>query len=486
MKVSILHLSDLHRDLSDELDNEALLESLAVDASQFPSQNPIIQKPDICIVSGDLVYGVAHDRPDYDVELKRQYSQAEEFLIRLADTRFDGNRDRIVIIPGNHDVAFPLVVQSCVRRDIPTNVEGKSSLVGKLFEPHSQLRWSWGELCFHEITDQNAYLSRFQYFAEFYARFYQNTRTFSLEPEQQYDVFDFPDLNLSVAAINSCYENDPFNRAGNIHPRALIEVCRSLRAPARSSRMIVATWHHSLSGRPSQDDYMSSELVQHLIDAGVSLGLHGHQHSAECLDERYRMGPNPRKITIISAGTLCSGPKNLKSGHARGYNIIELDSDAGQGRVHQRRMANDLFDIPIWGPGQFQITNDSFVDFEISAPLKQAPDDTGSKQILIDAEKMIGEKYWSSAIELLKPIKDDPVARTFIVKALQEIDNDDLVIEMLWPPQKVGEIVLVGAAVSQIKDKDRAEKFLELSDVKNSQDRSVLDIVNRIKERVLK
>jgi 3',5'-cyclic AMP phosphodiesterase CpdA len=58
MKFSILHISDLHRDLTNELGNAPLLESLVRDVEQrYASNDPPIPKPAICIVSGDLVYG---------------------------------------------------------------------------------------------------------------------------------------------------------------------------------------------------------------------------------------------------------------------------------------------------------------------------------------------------------------------------------------------------------------------------------------------
>jgi hypothetical protein len=58
MRFSILHISDLHRVLSDEINNRWLLDSVENDFSQFDKQTPIIMTPSLAIVSGDLVYGV--------------------------------------------------------------------------------------------------------------------------------------------------------------------------------------------------------------------------------------------------------------------------------------------------------------------------------------------------------------------------------------------------------------------------------------------
>lgn len=45
MHFSILHLSDLHRDLGDELETNALLNSLERDAERYDQETPTIARP---------------------------------------------------------------------------------------------------------------------------------------------------------------------------------------------------------------------------------------------------------------------------------------------------------------------------------------------------------------------------------------------------------------------------------------------------------
>lgn len=52
--VTILHISDLHRDSGSALTTESLLESLRLDRERYGAQH---RKPDLAIVSGDIVYG---------------------------------------------------------------------------------------------------------------------------------------------------------------------------------------------------------------------------------------------------------------------------------------------------------------------------------------------------------------------------------------------------------------------------------------------
>ena len=90
----------------------------------------------------------------------------------------------------------------------------------------SRLRWSWSEVCFYRITDHEQYEQRLSGFARAYELFYQSARCFRMTPEDQFEIFDYPDLGLSIVALNSCYRNDPLQRAGGFHPTALSAACR--------------------------------------------------------------------------------------------------------------------------------------------------------------------------------------------------------------------------------------------------------------------
>jgi hypothetical protein len=486
MRFSILHISDLHRDLSDEIDNRWLLDSLATDFSQFESQMPAIQRPSLCLASGDLIYGVRANAADAEVELRRQYDQAEEFLIGLADRFFRGDREKVVIIPGNHDVSYNDVMASAVKIPIPRDPTIRAELVMELFSSNSALRWSWNQLCFYKITDQNRYQGRLRHFAETYERFYKGQRTYSLEPGKQFDVFDFPEYSFCVAALNSCFNNDPLRRSGAFHPVALTEACRVLREPKRAGWLAAAIWHHNLAGGPNADDYLDPQFAQILIDAGVSLGFHGHQHRPECFDERYRVGPSPRKMTVISASTLCAEPKNLKPGVPRSYNIIEVNSEEWSGCVHQRQMVNTLFNLPIWGPGHFISTNSSHFRFDLCQPLAARPPHLDSQLLLASIEECIGTGRTREALEMLDGIGGLPLARPFLVRALTDLGDPRTTIDRLWPPLTIPEAVTIGGAILEAGSREEALAFRGLPLVSASTDASLLEISERILERRLR
>jgi hypothetical protein len=374
---------------------------------------------------------------------------------------------------------------SVERIGIPSKADEKTRLVKDLFVPRSKLRWSWRDLCFYRISNEDRYLDRLQHFATSYERFYEGQRTFPRAPELQYGVFDFPDLGFCVVALNSCFNNDPLRRAGSLHPDALAAASRALREPRRAGWLTAAAWHHNFVGGPARDDYLDAEFLQLFIDAGVSLGFHGHQHSPDCFDERCRIGPDMRKMTIVSASTLCAEPSNLTPGVPRSYNIVEVDTSAWGGRVHQRQMVNRLFNLPVWGPGRFISTNSSFCDFALCKPLETRPPNLDLQLQLEQADLALGSGRWHDALDILDKARGEPLARPLLFRAVTELGDPHRIIAQLWPPLTIAEAVTVGGAILGSGTRDEADAFVRLALVADTADASVREISRRISERRL-
>lgn len=483
MRYSILHISDLHRDLTDEIPNDWLIDSIERDLDVMAGEDPAPPRPSICVVSGDLVYGVPPTAPNAVQELERQNAQALEFLVELSDRLFQGDREKVVILPGNHDVAYPKVSDSSVLVPPPTTDQDRAKLVKQYFSANSDLRWSWAELSFYRITDFRIYAERLALFADLYSQFYQGRRTYSLNPEAQFDVFDYPDLKLSLLALSSCHSNDPWQRAGRIHPKAMAQATRQLRSPIRSGWLLASAWHHNLTGGPTQDDYLDPRFLQLLIDSGVSLGMHGHQHRPEWFDERYRLGSNNRRMVITSAATLCAGPSNLSPGSPRGYNVLEIDNEDWTARLHQRQMVNLQFDMPLWGPGHFIDTNLSYVDFDLSPPLLARPVGLDLQMALESADVHLGKGEWERVLETLTGHMEDALARKMCAKALGELDDAAATMRVFANPRTAEEAVLLGDAILQGGTAEDFDRYLVDPFVAASTDASVTAIVSRVTVR---
>ena len=172
MNVSILHISDLHRRDHNVIRNDVLLDSLENDRRHFSAEEePRIRIPDLIVVSGDIIQGVGRNVGEPEACLRAQYEQATNFLTQLAERFVGGDRERVVIVPGNHDVSRYHVDESVSPIDVPS--DGRGELIEQLFRPGSPMRWSWRDLKLFKITDTATYLERMAAFAHFYSEFYQ-------------------------------------------------------------------------------------------------------------------------------------------------------------------------------------------------------------------------------------------------------------------------------------------------------------------------
>ncbi len=479
--LTILHISDLHRDPDHPLSNSALLDSLERDREHYC---PDIPNPNLIIVSGDLVHGVKPEAVNPAEKLERQYSEAEGFLSQLAEALVDGDRNRIVIVPGNHDISYARSKESMRPLSIEDlNSEAKKHLVRQMFSENTKMRWSWDELCFYEIENDEVYRARLEAFATFYQRFYQDERSYSLDPALQFEIFDYPDLNLTVVGFNSCYNNDPLNRQGIVHPDCLSEAARTIRKGQYSGRLLFAVWHHNTSGAPMQTDYLDPQTLQVLIDDGFSVGFHGHQHRTQLIDERFAFGEN-RKITVISAGSLCAGPTGLPTGYRRSYNILEVDTEARTAKLHVRQMVNDFLSGPIWGPGHTAITSRGDIDFNLQAPPERVPEELSASNIG-QAEQLIRAKDFDRAASLLQPLSSNNLlARRLLLECYAESGKHEAIGNEFFPPQSVTEIIYIADALWAERNLAKLRELLSIDLVSESVDPAVMEIRLRYEERL--
>ena len=140
MKVSVLHISDLHRDPDNPIRNDVLLDSLEIDRRHYSGdQVPGLRPPDLIIVSGDIVQGIRPDALDPEKRLSEQYQEALYFITKLTDRFVAGDRNRVIVVPGNHDVSAYHFEKSLRRVDILP--DRKKDLITQLFSADSRLRW---------------------------------------------------------------------------------------------------------------------------------------------------------------------------------------------------------------------------------------------------------------------------------------------------------------------------------------------------------
>jgi hypothetical protein len=486
-KISILHISDLHRSKDFQVSNSALLSSLIFDRDKYTgSESPKIQSPDLIIVSGDIVRGSSNpDTHKSREELEHQYDEAAEFLSDLTKHFLNGDKSKLIIIPGNHDIDWMFSKASMEKLDNSKIFDASNNvrleILNESIHPYSSTRWSWRDLSFYRIKDTELYNKRLEAFSNFYCKFYEGQRRYSLNPAEQFDSFDYPQLNLSIIAFNSCYNNDHLRFVGDIHPDCISKASLKIRELVKRGRLIVATWHHNTKGGPNEFNYMDSSRLKNFIDCQIAIGFHGHQHKNEVINE-YNDVIEQKKITVFSAGTLCGGPKELPTGSNRQYNIVELESELKKKSIkvtlHVREKSeSSSFNNPIWTPGRIDSKNISSYSFEITD--SRAADNS---TLLLDIAQLIGDGDFESAkISLMKMNVDDDFVRKFLVECIINTDDHVLALELLSKPQTNKEIIVVLNAAYQLRNKAKIREILDEIDDGAKKDPSVIEIIKKVR-----
>ena len=276
---SILHISDLHRSPKDPITNDELISALVSDRDRYVREDLSIPAPEAIVVSGDIIQGVPIATNDFAKEIDDQYAVAEEFLDELVRRFLEGDRSRLIMVPGNHDIDWNTALSALAP------VEEKSippRLGAALHSENSDLRWDWATRTLYRIADPALYERRLEAFWKFFTRFYEGV-TGLLDVQEGADacLFSLCDDRIGVAAYNSCHGNDCFAFHGMIRKETIARSHLDLDDSGKVFDLRMAVWHHSIDGPPYRTDYMDVDIVRGMIGRGFRLGLYGHQHKTQ-------------------------------------------------------------------------------------------------------------------------------------------------------------------------------------------------------------
>jgi hypothetical protein len=459
---SILHITDLHRVKSDPLTNSELLSALIGDRDRYVQEDPPIRAPDAIVVSGDVVQGVTLDHPNYAAEIAKQYDAAHDFLAQLTERFLGGDRTKVVIVPGNHDIDWNVAYGSM--EVVEEGADFPKNLPAALHERDSPYRWDWKSRRLYQIKDENAYANRLAAFWKFFEKFYGDfDGLLKVAPWADANLYSLDEGRICVAAFNSCAGNDCFAFHGEISRAAVGQAHLDL-MDLGPWRLQIAVWHHDVEGPPHRTDYMDLDIVRGMIGRGFRLGLYGHQHRAQITPQQARMY-DQETMAIASAGSLCAGRKELPTGALRGYSIVEIADDYRAARIHVREMSvANLFSRATLR----DFAGASFVDMPWSAPVDAAGrpvDFVASEHVAIvrraeDALKLDADP--ATAVELLSGVdlERDAFARKLAVEAAVALGDPKTLIKLVGTPSSQGELVYVVNAYAKAGETEKAEMHL--------------------------
>ena len=463
---SILHISDLHK--GDNNNFNHLFASLSNDADSY---NRIIPKPEIIVVSGDLAEGANGDGADE--KIRTQYKEVEEFLNNLVNYFLNGDKSRIIIVPGNHDLYRGATISSM--EAIPVNLRELAK--EQYLKGNPRYRWNWNDFQFYYIKDEKVYASRFKFFIEFYNRFYDGIRTID-DCDMLNRVIDLPGYNITFATFNSCHRIDHLNQIGAIRTDAIAESQTDLSRVFKYGRFIVGVWHHNISGHPTQMNYLDSRVLHSLMDFHIQLGLYGHQHHTEVLYEYHDIFKQG-KMTLISSGCLYGRGNAMPEGTHCQYNILEIKQNENKAIVtlHVREDVT-AWEIPSWRIKPID-GKDSFT-MEFILPIidyKWVLDD------IVDQAKSNND--YKKAIELLVSINDkEPTADKFIDDFLKMLDDEEI-CSIKFIPNTISQMISVlGASINTCNwnTYDKVLNHVRMKGINNSFINSLINDANKIRK----
>jgi hypothetical protein len=371
-------------------------------------------------------------------------ASAEEFL--------GGDRSRLVVVPGNHDVDW-----NCARaamEPVPDD-ELPRGFSLTMCGPADELRWSWAERCAYRIVDPAIYDKRLSQFEALVDSFYGGVDIVRSPLCRMHPLLD---ERIVIVAFDSCLGNDCFAHHGAIAEDAIAKAHLDLQNTVYELR--VAAWHHSIDGEPSASDYMNISTVYRLIGRGFRLGLHGHQHRAAAAN-RYVHLPDEEVMAIVSAGSLCAGARSLPTGVNRQYNLIELSDDLRSARVHVREMAISTNFAPA---RREELGFSSFVDLSWTLTADASNRREERERVLtLEAERACAEGRFGDAEVILRRTgtPTGSYARSLLVIALREQQAWSALAQELREPHSIEELVAGADARLRAGDFSEAETYLE-------------------------
>jgi predicted MPP superfamily phosphohydrolase len=309
-KVTILHVSDLHWSGAQETDTKLVVEALFADLRLLRDKGIA---PDIVVFSGDLAQSG---------ESKEQLLAGfNQFLSPLLET-LGLERNRLVVCPGNHDIARSVVRGSQI-------VEaGLAQKLKSLEEINSFL-----DAADQATSETKLALERVQNFYEAHDEYFGLDTP--PDPLCRYASIEIGGTKVGIAALNSTWRAT--GEADDIDKGRLIIGERSVDkaiAAVRDADLSIAVFHHPLEWLAEVDASSISNRILSTFD----LVCCGHTHTS-----------NPELRVTASGACIFSqtGSVYYQRKWFNGYQVIEIDLDTFEyhftiREYHDRRREFDV------------------------------------------------------------------------------------------------------------------------------------------------
>ncbi len=469
---SILHISDLHKPENCNLDN--LFYSIQRDSEAYTKEG--VRKPEIVVVSGDIADGVKDSGSDAETIIMSQYKEAGKFLKALTDYFLDGDKSRMIIVPGNHDYCY-----KTSKNSMSPSPKEKAKDDYKLLKVADPLvRWNWDDKQFYYITDRDLYKTRFDLFKAFYNDFYKGIRELPLNVESDSYIVEIERFKIAFVCFNSCYRLDHLNPMGCICPDAIAQAHERLVKLKNQGFLLAGVWHHHVSGLPAENNYMDYRILNAMMQEDIKLGLFGHQHVSTAVQE-YSEITSKKSILLISSGCLYGNRYQLVTGVPRQYNVIEVRMDNEEVTLQLNvRKDNSLYgyDIPQWGVSPLGMKNLHVYEHKLRIEKPQV------EYLVEDIEKMVrqSDNYEAGCLRLKELGLDNELVLKYFDSYIPKVKDIELLHHLLRSPRTIVQYMTALDAAVEQKDKHWIKQLLSDERFKNDTN----PFLNELKEQANK
>lgn len=442
-EISILHISDIHKAAGANLDN--LHASLLRDKNNWEIEG--LRCPDYIVLSGDVIQGAKKEQ-----EIEKQYEEAADFLNKLVDSFLEGDKNRMIIVPGNHDVNRVATFGSM------HDVRFSTKVLERYNKHNERLRWNMMERKFYEVDKPTKYDSRFDLFVNFYNDFFKSIgRAYPMDPINQALCLAFPKDKVCFACYNSCNELDHLNIAGEITNAAVMDAESDVRDCYNKGYLTVGVWHHNAYGDPYETGYMPKRVLDMMYQHYIRLGLFGHQHMSQTAEEYSNLlhsEDDNQRLLLVSAGSLYGGDRALHPGFRRQYNLINITLSNGSADVRVN-VREDVNPNPTSFDPYFERKGSS-INYTIRLRRIEEED------IIREIDKYVNTTH--DYVEAYKQLTQEDLKSDFAKELkthiLKNLSSKEL-IKLQPVPDNADQCILYIAAANEIRDKSVIENLLK-------------------------
>ena len=471
---TILHISDLHKPKNCNLDT--LFYSLQTDCEAYTKEG--LSKTEIIVVSGDIAEGTKNDGIQAKSIIRSQYAEAKRFLENLTNYFLNGERGRLVMVPGNHDCCFKDSKESMT---LSPEVNAKDDF-NRFKTADPDVRWNWEDRHFYHITNNELYETRFDLFREFYDDFYAGIRNLPEDICRSSYIVEVDNYQTAFVCFNSCHRLDHLNPMGCICPDAVALAHPELLRLKNMGYLLVGVWHHHVSGLPVENNYMDHRILDAMMSEDIKVGLFGHQHVSTAIQE-YSDITSKQSILLISSGSLYGNSHQLVTGVPRQYNVIgvEFDSDKVTLQLNVRKDNSQYgYDIPQWMQSSIGIKNLPNYKHELHIERPKI------ESVVEDIEKMVmnTQNYDIACVRLKEAGLDHDLVLKYFDSYVSKMTDKTLLKQLLVNPMtSVQYMTALDTAVSS-KDREWILTLLKFDEFQTNATPYVKELLEQAKKLI--